>query len=66
MILVTHYLEEIMPAFGHVFLLKSGRCAAKGEKKAILRPDLLTDAFGIPIEAGGENGRFWCRVAAKN
>ena len=28
MILVTHYLEEIMPAFSHVFLLKSGglRC----------------------------------------
>ena len=66
MILVTHYLEEIMPAFGHVFLLKSGRCTAKGEKKAILRADLLTDVFGIAMEAGAENGRFWCRVAAKN
>ncbi len=66
MILVTHYLEEIMPAFNHVFLMKSGRCAAKGEKKAILRPDLLTDLFGIPIDAGRENGRFWGRVAAKN
>ncbi|MDR3555518.1 MAG: ABC transporter ATP-binding protein [Syntrophobacteraceae bacterium] len=65
MILVTHYLEEIMPAFGHVFLLKSGRCAAKGEKKAILRPDLLTELFGIPIESGGENGRLWARVAAR-
>ena len=41
MIMVTHYLEEIMPAFSHVFLLKSGRCAAKGEKKDILSPELL-------------------------
>jgi iron complex transport system ATP-binding protein len=63
MILVTHYLEEIMPAFSHVFLLKSGCCAAQGEKDLILRRDLLTRAFGIPIEAGRENGRYWSRVA---
>jgi len=62
MILVTHYLEEIMPAFSHVFLLKSGRCAAKGKKDRILKGDLLSEAFGIPIEAGGENGRYWARV----
>jgi iron complex transport system ATP-binding protein len=66
MILVTHYLEEIMPAFSHVFLLKSGCCAAQGEKDRILRRDLLTRAFGFPIEAGRENGRYWSRVLAKN
>lgn len=63
MILVTHYLEEIMPVFSHVLLLKSGRCAAKGEKDQILRRDLLTHAFGIPVEAGQENGRYWSRLA---
>lgn len=62
MILVTHYLEEIMPAFGHVFLLKSGHCTAKGEKENILRPELLTDVFGIAMETGRENGRFWWRL----
>jgi iron complex transport system ATP-binding protein len=65
MILVTHYLEEIMPVFSHVFLLKSGRCAARGEKERILQRDLLTQAFGIPIEAGSENGRFWAMVGRK-
>ncbi|MGA2403496.1 MAG: molybdenum ABC transporter ATP-binding protein, partial [Syntrophobacteraceae bacterium] len=60
--LVTHYLEEIMPVFSHVFLLKSGGCAAKGKKDQILRRDLLSQAFGIPIEAGSENGRYWTRV----
>jgi iron complex transport system ATP-binding protein len=65
MILVTHYLEEIMPAFSHVFLLKSGRCAARGEKEQILQRDLLTQTFGIPIEAGSENGRYWAMVGRK-
>jgi iron complex transport system ATP-binding protein len=62
MILVTHYLEEITPAFSHVFLLKSGRCAAKGEKEQILRRDLLTQAFNISIEVGSGNGRYWSMV----
>lgn len=62
MILVTHYLEEIMPAFSHVFLLKSGGCAAKGKKEQVLKPDLLTQAFDIPIECGATNGRYWSRV----
>jgi iron complex transport system ATP-binding protein len=62
MILVTHYLEEIMPVFSHVFLLKSGHCAAKGEKEQILRRDLLTQAFDIPIDAGSDNGRYWSIV----
>lgn len=62
MILVTHYLEEIMPVFDHVFLMKGGHCAAKGRKEEILRRDLLTGSFGIPIEAGSDNGRYWARV----
>jgi iron complex transport system ATP-binding protein len=67
MILVTHYLEEIMPVFSHVFLLKSGCCAARGKKDQILKRELLSQAFGIQIEAGAENGRYWSRVLpAKN
>ena len=67
MILVTHYLEEIMPVFSHVFLLKSGCCAARGKKDQILKRELLSQAFGIRIEAGAENGRYWSRVLpAKN
>ncbi|SPF39399.1 Uncharacterized ABC transporter ATP-binding protein YlmA [Syntrophobacter sp. SbD1] len=65
MIMVTHYLEEIMPAFTHVFLMKSGRCAAKGPKDSILRRDLLSATFEIPIEAGHENGRYWSRIAKR-
>lgn len=62
MILVTHHLAEIMPAFTHVLMLKSGRCAASGTKDAVLKSELLSDLFGIPIEAESKNGRYWSRV----
>ena len=62
MILVTHHLEEIMPAFTHVFLIKSGRRAAAGTKEELLKNDILSRIFGIPIEARSENGRYWSSV----
>ena len=62
MVLVTHHLQEIMPAFTHVFLLKSGRRAAGGPKEAVLKSTILSDVFGIPIEAESSNGRYWSRV----
>jgi iron complex transport system ATP-binding protein len=63
MIFVTHYLEEIMPVFSHVFLLQSGKCLAQGKKNEILRSELLTETFGIPIEVKEEADRYWTRVA---
>lgn len=62
MILVTHHLAEIMPSFTHAFLLKAGRCAARGTKKAVLESALLSDVFGIKIEAQCRNDRYWSRV----
>jgi iron complex transport system ATP-binding protein len=64
LILVTHHVEEIMPAFTHVLLLKEGKIIARGEKRDALRRDLLKDAFGIDLEVmGGENGsRYWVRT----
>lgn len=62
MILVTHNLAEITPAFTNVFILKSGRCAASGIKGGVLKSELLSDVFGIPIEAESRNGRYWARV----
>ena len=62
MILVTHHLEEITPVFSHVFLLKEGRCLARGSKRDMLQPDLLSETFGIRIEAIEERNRFWARI----
>ncbi|NSW87693.1 MAG: ABC transporter ATP-binding protein [Syntrophobacteraceae bacterium] len=63
MVLVTHHLEEIMPAFGRVFMLKNGRCLAQGRKEEVLKSGMMEEAFGIPVHVVEEGGRYWSRVA---
>src|SRR3984957_14047552 len=36
LVLVTHHVEEIMPAFSHVLVLKNGRVLAQGRKGSVL------------------------------
>ena len=65
MILVTHHLEEVTPVFSRVFLLKEGRCAARGKKHEILTSSLLSETFGIEVEAVSDNGRYWTRLKSR-
>jgi iron complex transport system ATP-binding protein len=46
MVLVTHHVEEITPAFTHALVLKQGRVLASGPLDQVMRADLLSDAFG--------------------
>lgn len=61
-IFVTHHLQEIMPAFTHALLLKEGRCLSQGKKEEVLRSELLTEAFGIPVKVNVEEDRYWSRI----
>ena len=45
LVLVTHHVEEIMPAFSHVLVLKGGRVLAAGTKARILTSATLSRAF---------------------
>jgi iron complex transport system ATP-binding protein len=58
MIFVTHHLEEIMPSWDRVFLLKQGECLAQGRKQEILSSELLSEAFAIPIRVATDGGRY--------
>ncbi len=62
LILVTHHLEEIMPVFSHVLLLRDGRCAACGPKQCVLTDANLEAAFGVPMRVLGDGGRYWARM----
>ncbi len=62
-ILVTHHLEEIVPVYTRVFLLKGGRCTAQGKKEDVLREDCLSDAFGISLKLSCNAGRYWAWIA---
>lgn len=45
LILVTHHVEEIMPAFTHALLLRHGRVLAAGEKRETITSELLSRFF---------------------
>lgn len=50
LIMVTHHIEEIIPAISHVLLLQEGRVAACGTKEKVLQEHILSQAFGTPLE----------------
>lgn len=58
LIFVTHHVEEIMPVFSHVLLLKEGRVFASGIKQKIINGGLLSRAFDIGISVHSNNGRY--------
>jgi iron complex transport system ATP-binding protein len=56
LVLITHHIEEIVPEICRVILLREGRIAADGARKAVLTEAHLSELFGRPIvieESGG-------------
>ncbi|HEX7894463.1 MAG TPA: ABC transporter ATP-binding protein [Terriglobales bacterium] len=65
LVLVTHHVEEIMPVFSHVLVLKAGRVLVAGRKKAALTTESLSKAFSARVKLTVKAGRYSLRVAAK-
>lgn len=60
---VTHYVEEILPAFTHVLLMRDGRAVAAGPKRKTLTPALLEKTFDAKLKVERRAGRTWLRTA---
>jgi iron complex transport system ATP-binding protein len=58
LVLVTHHVEEIMPVFTHVLVLKNARVMAQGPKRRTLTSAALAEAFGAPARLRQRNGRY--------
>lgn len=58
LIFVTHHVEEIMPVFSHVLLLKHGGVLAAGAKSAVMKSPNLSDAFGIRLKLSVARNRY--------
>ncbi|HTA31165.1 MAG TPA: ABC transporter ATP-binding protein [Candidatus Cybelea sp.] len=58
MVLVTHHVEEIMPIFSHVLILKNARAMAQGSIKKTLTSSALSEAFGEPAHLSRRGGRY--------
>lgn len=65
LILVTHHVDEIMPVFSHVLLLRSGRVLRAGKKSVVLTPPLLAQTFASPVRLTRKAGRFNLQVVRK-
>ena len=64
MVLVTHHVEEIVPIFSHVLVLKSGRVLAAGARARVLTSSTLSKAFEAPVRLSRVRGRYSLQVRA--
>jgi len=64
MVLVTHHVEEIMPVFSHVLVLKQGSVLAAGAKGKVLTSRTLSRAFHAPVRLRRQRGRYSLAVSA--
>ncbi len=59
LILVTHHIEEIIPAVTHALALRQGRGVAQGDKRDVLTGEMLSRTFDLTIEVHEKYGRIW-------
>lgn len=65
LVLVTHHVEEITPAFTHALLLRGGRVTAAGPREETITAARLGETFGARVALRRERGRLALRVAAE-
>ena len=58
LVLVTHHVEEITPAFTHTLLLRAGRVVAAGPRAEVLTSANLSNTFNARLRLGRTAGRY--------
>ncbi|MEN9751077.1 MAG: hypothetical protein RLZZ600_124 [Actinomycetota bacterium] len=61
-IMVTHHLEEIPAGFTHALVLTAGEVFAAGPISEVLTSDVVSRAYGIPIDVSSDGGRYSARA----
>ena len=60
LVLVTHHLEEIMPAFGHLLVMREGKVVHSGPKDSAITGQFIADLYDAPAaRIIQQNGRYW-------
>ena len=62
LVLVTHHVEEITPAFTHALLLRGGRVVAAGPRDEVLTARRLAETFGAPLRLKQLDGSLELRI----
>ncbi|WP_211747858.1 ATP-binding cassette domain-containing protein [Paenibacillus sp. Marseille-Q4541] len=61
---VKHHIDEIVPLFTHIALIKDGKIAAAGPKKEVLTKETIMQTYGISVELDWFHERPWIRVCS--
>jgi len=61
-VMVTHHVEEIPPAFTHAMLMAKGRITSSGRIADVITAANLSLAFGVDLELTTHSGRFAARA----
>jgi hypothetical protein len=62
LVLVTHHVEEIMPVFSDLLVLKNGKVLAAGKKSSVLKTELLSKAFAARLRLDKMKNRYSLNV----
>ena len=57
-VLATHHVEEILPAFSQTLILNEGTVFRCGKTEEVITPDLLQRLYGLKQEVVRLNGRY--------
>lgn len=58
LVLVTHHVEEITPAFTHTLMLRAGRVVAAGPRATVLTSANLSETFDARLQLGRTGDRY--------
>ena len=58
LVLVTHHVEEITPAFTHALLVRGGRVVAAGPRREVLTSKNVSTTFAAPLRLAHRSGRL--------
>jgi iron complex transport system ATP-binding protein len=59
LVYVTHHLEEIMPVFKKILIVKEGRVIACGNTERIIHDRAIEDLYDVSMRIIKRNGRYW-------
>ena len=65
LVLVTHHVEEIMPVFSHVLILRAGMVLAAGRREKTLTAKHLSEAFAARVSLHFSRGRYALTIAPR-
>ncbi len=62
LIYVTHHIDEIMPSFENIFIIKGGECFFSGQVRDAVEREVFSGLFGRKIEIFEKSGRYYSYI----